>query len=175
MSTVEQKYITKYFITLDFRFGRRGPIFWSETVRCVYVCMCVCCSLHPAALKVEKVNGRLIRKLGSRHAGLPSHYSSLIGGPLPKGEHNMIGSLGYIWLGWSSWQEYVLHTKMRDYVVGLTCRSVELYLVKKKPNWGIANYLVDSGKTVRFHEKGHLKHQTCKYRIFWHSFNYVKI
>ena len=101
MSAVEQKCITKYFITLDFRFGGRGPIFWSEAVRCVCVCMYVCV-LHPAAAKVEKVNGRLIRKLGSRHASLRSHYSSLIGGPLPKGEHNMIGSPGYIWLGWSS-------------------------------------------------------------------------
>lgn len=45
-------------------------------------------SMHPAASKVEKVNGRLIKKLGSRHAGLPTHYSSLNGGPLPKGEHN---------------------------------------------------------------------------------------
>lgn len=43
---------------------------------------------HPVASKVEKVNGRLIKKLGSRHAGLPTHYSSLNGGPLPKGEHN---------------------------------------------------------------------------------------
>lgn len=61
----------------------------------MYVCVCVL-SVHPAAAKVEKVNGRLIRKLGSRHASLPSHYSSLIGEPLPKGEHNMIGSPGFI-------------------------------------------------------------------------------
>lgn len=54
----------------------------------LYVCVS---SVHPAASKVEKVNGRLIRKLGSRHVSLPSHYSSLIGGPLPKGERNMIG------------------------------------------------------------------------------------
>lgn len=65
--------------------------------------MCVCVlSVHPAAAKVEKVNGRLIRKLGSLHASLPSHYSSLIGGPLPKGEDNMIGSPGCVWEGWSS-------------------------------------------------------------------------
>lgn len=61
----------------------------------MYVCVCVL-NVHPAAAKVEKVNGRLIRKLGSRHASLPSHYSSLIGEPLPKGEHNMIGSPGFI-------------------------------------------------------------------------------
>lgn len=59
--------------------------------------MCACAlSMHPAAAKVEQVNGRLIRKLGSLHASLPSHYSSLIGGPLPKGEDNMIGSQGCI-------------------------------------------------------------------------------
>ena len=60
---------------------------------CVPMCVCVL-NVHPAAAKVEKVNGRLIRKLGSLHASLPSHYSSLIGGPLPKGEHNMTGSPG---------------------------------------------------------------------------------
>lgn len=60
--------------------------------------------MHPAASKVEKVNGGLIKNLGSRHAGLPTHYSSLNGGPLPKGEHNMIVSLGCQWRGWSSWQ-----------------------------------------------------------------------
>ena len=45
-------------------------------------------NLHPAASKVETVNGRLIKKLGSRHAGLTTHYSSLNGGPLPKVEEN---------------------------------------------------------------------------------------
>lgn len=75
--------------------------------------MCVS-SVHPAAAKVEKVNGRLIRKLGSRHASLPSHYSSLIGGPLPKGEHNMIGSGGCVWEGQTSKQKYSLHNKVRD-------------------------------------------------------------
>lgn len=57
-------------------------------------------SVHPAAAKVEKVNGRLIRKLGSPHARLPSHYSSLIGA-FAKGEHNMIGSPSCMWEGWS--------------------------------------------------------------------------
>ena len=52
--------------------------------------------MHPAAIKVEKVNGRLIRKLGSPRAGRSGHYSLLIGGPLPKGEYNMVRSPGRI-------------------------------------------------------------------------------
>lgn len=36
--------------------------------------------MHPVVTKVGKVNGRLIRKLGSLHDNLPTHYSSLIGG-----------------------------------------------------------------------------------------------
>lgn len=106
------------------KYWRRGPVFWTEAARCVYAGVCVCwaCTLQPPTLK--KVNGRLIRKLGSLHASLPSHYSSLIGGRLPKSEHNMTGFRGCIWEGWSPWQKYVLHNKLQDGVVGLTCRSL---------------------------------------------------
>lgn len=66
--------------------------------------------LHPAAVKVEKVNGRLIRKLGSLRASLPSHYSSLIGG-LCQRLSTVIGSPGCEQEAWSSRQKRVLHNK----------------------------------------------------------------
>ena len=50
-------------------------------------------NVRPAEAKVGQVNGSLIRKLGSLHASAPGHYSSLIGGLLPKGKCKMIGSL----------------------------------------------------------------------------------
>ena len=109
-----------------FYFGKR-PILCLEAVWCMY-CMCVCVcehvcalSVHPAATKVEKVNGRLIRKLGSLHATLPSHYSSLIGGPLPKGEHNMIGSPGCIWRDGHPDRNVFCTVRCWDCIVGLTC------------------------------------------------------